>query len=191
MRKLELAGQQFGRLTVLRCVGIDRRHYTLWECKCECGKTARVKGLNLRLGTTRSCGCILKEVCVKRGQTIGRKNLLRGRPRPGAAFRQVLAVYKQNAKSRNLPWRLTDDQFKQLTQQPCFYSGLAPSSEHRTESSEIYIYNSIDRIDSKKGYTVKNCVPANAAINRMKFDLSRDHFIALCRLVAKRHPGIG
>ena len=43
---------------------------------------------------------------------------------------------------------------------------------------------SIERIDSKIGYTFENTVLVCQAINRMKSDFDFDEFFALCRDVA-------
>lgn len=59
MRKpLELAGERYGRLLV------QKRSKTphFWVCQCDCGKTCEIKQAYLRIGVTRSCGCLLKAV---------------------------------------------------------------------------------------------------------------------------------
>lgn len=53
-------GHQYGRLTVLRRAGIKGRAAT-WFCKCICGKNVEVRGISLRNGDTKSCGCLQKE----------------------------------------------------------------------------------------------------------------------------------
>lgn len=58
-----LAGQKFGRLTVLRYAGITPDHHARWECVCDCP----AKGIKivttgkLRRGHVRSCGCLERE----------------------------------------------------------------------------------------------------------------------------------
>lgn len=65
-RRLKLEGQKFGRLTVIRLIGIDKKmNNTLWECKCDCGKTTKVHGTHLKRGKILSCGCLLHEALVK------------------------------------------------------------------------------------------------------------------------------
>lgn len=55
MRKLELTGQKFGRLKVIREVESSLR--SRWQCLCDCGNTCIVIGRNLKSGCTKSCGC--------------------------------------------------------------------------------------------------------------------------------------
>lgn len=58
---INLAGQRFGRLTVLEKQSISKDGGIKWLCSCDCGKTVAVKSGNLRSGHTLSCGCLAKE----------------------------------------------------------------------------------------------------------------------------------
>lgn len=57
----DLTGQVFGRLTVIRKVGVNKHRVSLWLCTCECGATKTVVRSNLINNTCRSCGCLQKE----------------------------------------------------------------------------------------------------------------------------------
>lgn len=50
-------GNKYGKLTVISRAG-TKNGYATWNCQCECGKIIEVKGLNLRRGGTKSCGCL-------------------------------------------------------------------------------------------------------------------------------------
>ena len=55
-QKLDLTGQRFGKLTVLRpAENIGRR--TAWRCRCDCGQEITAMTLDLRRGRRTSCGC--------------------------------------------------------------------------------------------------------------------------------------
>ena len=56
MKRLELAGRRFGRLTVIDYIGKGQ-----WLCKCDCGALANVSGVRLNRGETKSCGCLRYE----------------------------------------------------------------------------------------------------------------------------------
>lgn len=63
-----LVGQHYGKLTVLRR-GEDyvfgNGHTTpRWECRCECGREALVRGTALTSGKTTSCGCARSDALV-------------------------------------------------------------------------------------------------------------------------------
>ena len=63
-----MLGKVFGRWTVVSYAG--KAH---WNCRCECGGEGRVHGHYLRRGASRSCGCLQKELLVKRAKTHGGK----------------------------------------------------------------------------------------------------------------------
>lgn len=55
-RSADLAGQRFGRLTVVgRSATIGKN--VRWLCRCDCGSEHVVYGQNLRNGSVKSCGC--------------------------------------------------------------------------------------------------------------------------------------
>lgn len=109
--------------------------------------------------------------------------------KPGTAFRKLLASYKQNAKDRDLEFSLTDEQFRELTSSPCYWTGRAPAQISKSDGGETYVYNGIDRLDSTKGYTVENCVPACRAANVAKMDMPVDDFLQFVRDVYQHRLG--
>lgn len=56
---IDLTGQKFGHLTVLKKDKSDKYGHAKWLCQCDCGnpKQISVYGDNLRRGHTQSCGC--------------------------------------------------------------------------------------------------------------------------------------
>lgn len=56
---LDLIGERFGRLVVLKKVGNDKWRHTQWLCQCVCGKEKIILGYDLRSGHTKSCGCLV------------------------------------------------------------------------------------------------------------------------------------
>lgn len=51
-------GNRYGRLEVIDYAGRDYRSNALWRCKCDCGNETIVGGVTLRMGNTKSCGCL-------------------------------------------------------------------------------------------------------------------------------------
>lgn len=73
-RKLiDLTGQKFGRLTVIKYMGLDKNHKSTWLCRCECGNEKIIRKSDLTSGNTKSCGCYIKEITSKRSKTHGLK----------------------------------------------------------------------------------------------------------------------
>ena len=54
---MDLSGQRFSNLTVIRKSEQKYRTAFLWECKCDCGKICLVQQGALRSGNIKSCGC--------------------------------------------------------------------------------------------------------------------------------------
>lgn len=63
-RIIDLTGQRFGRLTVVKRAGSDGHREAMWLCKCDCGIVKSVRGRDLRNGRTVSCGCKKTEFIV-------------------------------------------------------------------------------------------------------------------------------
>jgi len=67
-----IEGQLFGRLTVTKRHGSKSGRAT-WLCSCSCGKEHITTGTSLIRGSTKSCGCLQKELMSKRMFTGGIK----------------------------------------------------------------------------------------------------------------------
>lgn len=61
MKTIDLAGQRYGRLTVIEKHSIVKGR-VLYLCKCDCGNITIKAGYNLKRGHTLSCGCLQREV---------------------------------------------------------------------------------------------------------------------------------
>lgn len=53
----DIVGQKFHKLMVIKRVGSEKNR-SLWECKCDCGKTTYVTRDSLVSGNVKSCGCL-------------------------------------------------------------------------------------------------------------------------------------
>lgn len=72
---IDLTGKQFGNLTVLSRV--ERRGKPpIWKCRCVCGVIKNVRGQSLRIGRTKSCGCLHKKIVPKIGDKYGRLTIM-------------------------------------------------------------------------------------------------------------------
>src|SRR6266581_3944496 len=64
-RTEDLTGRSFGRLTVLERDRAPRESsggHAYWRCACDCGNETSVAGCALRDGSTKSCGCLRREM---------------------------------------------------------------------------------------------------------------------------------
>jgi len=75
----------------------------------------------------------------------------------------VYQTYERNARSKHLPFSLSQKEFSELILQDCFYCGRKPSAAFLPGQKR----NGIDRVDNCKGYTKLNivtaCKPCNFA----------------------------
>lgn len=74
-KKMDLTGQTFGRLTVIKEVEPhiqpSGEKKIKWFCECSCGKETLVTTGSLRSGDTKSCGC-LREENANRGHNMSK-----------------------------------------------------------------------------------------------------------------------
>lgn len=70
MCRIELSGNRFGKLVVLKYSHSKPRKngggITFWKCICDCGKFHTCRGQDLKSGKTKACGC-LKGSVLKHG----------------------------------------------------------------------------------------------------------------------------
>ena len=70
MKKIDLTGQRFGRLVVIREYGRKNGHVA-WLCKCDCGNEVVINGAYLRNGKSQSCGCLVVDLVTERNTLHG------------------------------------------------------------------------------------------------------------------------
>ena len=98
---------------------------------------------------------------------------------------------RKNASRRNIPFILTEDEFRQIWERQngkCVLSGIDLTLEH----GKVYNANptriSIDRIDSNQGYMLSNVQLITWQLNSAKNVWSNQQLIEVCKLVAARNP---
>lgn len=180
MKRIDISGQRFGRLTAIERRGKD------WICLCDCGEKTQVYLGNLRGGVTKSCGCLRKQLTsIRKRQPIIK-----------AIVKQIGWYYKRNATLRGIEWLITDSDVEALILSPCFYcgeSGATKTKKHYKfdRGGDIEIRNNgIDRVDNKKDYTVDNVVPCCKFCNIAKMAMTREEFLAWVSKVYK-HNNLG
>src|SRR5262245_7768951 len=61
-QRIDLTGQKFGRLLVLSVPETNPfGSSAAWVCVCDCGTQLLVRSALLRNGSTKSCGCLLRD----------------------------------------------------------------------------------------------------------------------------------
>jgi len=143
-RVKDLTGQAFGRLTVLGYAGKNKRRFSMWTCRCECGLPCVVQGTSLTRSATRSCGCLQRN-------TVTARNMKHGLSR-SPEFTTWHSMFERCNNPRNKAY--------------AHYGGRGISVCDRWSAFETFYEDmgprpspnhSIDRIDNAKGYCKVNC----------------------------------
>lgn len=58
---IDITGQRFHRLTTIRRVEHSKHGVWLWEFRCDCGNVLISVAQSVRIGRTKSCGCLSRE----------------------------------------------------------------------------------------------------------------------------------
>lgn len=179
-------GRRFGRLTVTDLMMTARRDgpgLTLTAlCSCQCGRSGLEKrASNLLSGTTTSCGCRPRiGADGPRWKGCGQLS--------GYAWAQITASARSRADRQKAHFEVTIEEAWQLFEAQggrCALSGLpicfAETAEKKRQGQQTA---SLDRIDSRAGYTVGNLQWVHKDINKLKSDFQEGRFVELCKLVA-------
>ena len=67
MKRVDISGKVFNRLTVISRADKDIHGRSKWHCLCDCGSETIVRSCNLSSGHTKSCGCFHREATTKHG----------------------------------------------------------------------------------------------------------------------------
>ena len=163
-KRIEI-NDKFGRLIVK-----EKRDKGRWYCQCSCGNMKLVNGSLLRTGSTKSCGCLNKEVHSTGHGVI-----------TGSFFCDV----KISAKNRHLDFNIDIEYLDKLFKKQngcCAISGLPIVIAPRKQ--KIQTTASLDRIDSSVGYIQENVQFVHKHINVMKNNYNIDYFLKLCKIIS-------
>jgi hypothetical protein len=85
---IDIVGEVYGRLTVLRRSKRRDPKYTFWICRCACSRRKEVRGDSLKSGAIKSCGCLPRGCTPQQvsGQRFGRLTAIR---RVGSTSRRI------------------------------------------------------------------------------------------------------
>jgi len=180
VRKIDLSGEVFGRLTVTTQAGSDKYGNTRWHCVCSCGNRAIRGGSDLRSGGSKSCGCLRKD--AKEGK-IKFDTCYKG-PRV-SGVNTLIAKYKEHAVKRGYNFYLCREEFESLIFSNCVYCGDAPGNTQKSWA-DCFAYNGIDRVDNAGDYVVGNVVPCCNFCNKAKGAHSLKTFLEKATKIAQR-----
>jgi len=179
--KKDITGKRYGSLVVLERWRKTKNRDYKWKCLCDCGAITYVWGTSLTAGQKWCWLCSRQRISEASWEGYG--EISKG----------YWSRLKRSAEERKYSFEITTkyawDVF--LSQKrKCALSGMPIYFQARRikRGQPRDQTASLDRIDSEKGYVEGNVQWVHKDINRIKWHLSVDHFIELCKKVAKNNP---
>ena len=141
---IDLTGQRFEKWTVIKRGKNSNSGSTRWECVCDCGETALVVGSSLKVGKSKSCGCLYGERASHGRKIHGMSKTKMYKNWTSIKTRcsnQKIKAYKNYGGRGVTVCPRWENSFKNFLED----MGYPP------------IGTTIDRIDNNKGYSPENC----------------------------------
>lgn len=157
---VHLEGKQFGRLAVIRRDGTDSTGNITWFCRCSCGTIRSVRGRSLTAGTTKSCGCLQKEIVSRANFKHGHGGYMRSRE-----YKSWHMMIQRCTNSRNDRWADYGGRGITVCKRWLVFANFLSDMGKRPARK------SIDRKDNDSGYNPGNCrwaTPHEQQLNRRK-----------------------
>lgn len=107
MARIDITGQRFGRLVAKKRLETKSspsgRKYSVWLCRCDCGKYIEARLNNLRQGSVSSCGCLSHEVHSKIAKRInlGEKSRKHGDANHNVPLYGIWSAMKRRCNNPN------------------------------------------------------------------------------------------
>lgn len=176
-------GTQYGDWVVVGACYI-RSGYATLSCKCKCGTVKEVDAYTLVSGKSKSCKfCSLPRTTFLNPGWKGFEEI------PQSWFHRFVMYSKKNEFEITIEqvWNLY-----LLQNRKCALTNLPIDFVHENKRGDkirgIKCSASIDRKNSLLGYTLDNIQLVHKDVNIMKNKYDQEHFINICKLVAKHNP---
>lgn len=125
LKRKEMIGKVFGNLKVIK-YAYSKNGELYWECECQCScdKIKIAKGLSLRKGDTKSCGCLYGKHCITHGlskNSIKYRKYLMNNPFRRLRARMSISINKalkrnKSAKNGKSIWNFLPYTLQELQQ---------------------------------------------------------------------------
>jgi hypothetical protein len=169
--KYDLTGKVFGKLKVLRKIGY-KKHKAIWLCQCECGTQIELPRDQLISRKTKSCGCLRGSKPAYNFNGYGHIS--------GSYWQRI----QKHAKNRGIKFNLNIQEVWELYKKQknkCALSGLEIVLKRNLGLGGQTA--SLDRIDSKKSYTIDNVQWVHVDVNKIKNNLPEERLFFICEQI--------
>ncbi len=143
----DFTGKKFTRLTVISFSHINKNRNACWNCLCDCNGNKIVISGELTNGHVKSCGCIAKEIIIKRN-ILNAKHNMRWEP----IYNSWHGMLQRCYNFKNVGYKYYGKRGIKVCKRwknsfINFYKDMGDRPENLT----------LDRIDNNGNYTPKNC----------------------------------
>lgn len=181
MKKINIIGEKYGKLTVVSEHSKTRNGHERYTCLCDCGNSCNILKTHLRQNNTKSCGCDFPKGKNNKNWNgyeeisgdYWYNHIIRGANGTKGRKKLDLSITKEYV------WNLYLNQNKK-----CALSNI--DIKFPTKGKDKSYTCSLDRIDSSLGYIEGNVQWVHKDINRMKNAFNQDYFIKMCKLITEK-----
>jgi hypothetical protein len=172
---IDLTGERFGKLVVIKDTGRRKSRRPIWECLCDCGTTFEALAKYIRNGDTKSCGC------YNRGNAHNRDAV-------GEITKSFWTPIVKQAIRRGIPFEVTREEAWSLYQSQdgrCALTGVPIRFSTNIRDQRGTQTASLDRIVNSLAYTPSNVQWVHKKVNIMKNVMSNAELVEWCGLVQR------
>lgn len=138
--------------------------------QCVCGNKLQVKCSNLRNNRVKQC-----PNCSFKFRELNKQKI----PQIEQIFKRLIL---ERSIKNNIKVSITSKDYELICSKNCYYCNEPPKDTGKFKmrkyiNTEELKLNGIDRINSKEGYTIENCVSCCTSCNYAKHTLTKQDFI--------------
>ncbi len=194
--KEAIIGQKYNNYEVIcdKLYFLKKDTHPCFKVKCSCGNIKIIRADLLESGKRKICKSCISRKIYKESIELGRKvGFITHHIGVGNLTKTAYSHFKRNATRRELIWDLDIDFLWELflkQDKKCKLSGLDIHLTERRNNSNVdwkLMTASLDRIDSKKGYTKDNVQWLHKEINRLKNNYDQNYFIEMCKMIVNNN----
>ncbi len=146
-KMINLVGQKFERLVVIKRVENNKWGSSRWLCLCDCDNETIIQGGDLRSGAAKSCGCLRKEKLMKRLTKHGHRTT----SKTTATYVSWRAMNQRCTDPNGRQWKDYGGRGITVCEEWGKFTNFLEDMGERPNDK------SIERINNNKGYCKSNC----------------------------------